>query len=147
MSDPESSSYTLTLTEESNYLHAIVTGENSEQVVRGYLAELLREGLARGCTRLLIEERLEGRRLGTLQVFNIAVEGTESARGHFNAIAFVDVFAQGELMKFAEDVAVNRGLRVAVFSTVAEAKRWLATSWKGDTARAAALLRRRPYAP
>jgi hypothetical protein len=41
------------------------------------------------------------------------------------AIAYVDVNAQGPLMKFAEDVAVNRGVRVRVFGTVAEAERWL----------------------
>jgi hypothetical protein len=41
------------------------------------------------------------------------------------AIAYVDVNAQGSLMKFAEDVAVNRGVRVRVFGTVAEAERWL----------------------
>jgi hypothetical protein len=41
------------------------------------------------------------------------------------SIAYVDVNAQGSLMKFAEDVAVNRGLRVRVFGTVADAERWL----------------------
>ena len=127
MSDPARPSYTLTLAEESNYLHATVTGKNSEQAVRGYLSELLRECLARGCTRVLIEEHLEGRRLGTRQVFNIAADGTEQARAHFKAIAYVDALAPDGMMKFAEDVAVNRGLRVAVFATVSEAKRWLAT--------------------
>jgi hypothetical protein len=33
------------------------------------------------------------------------------------------VNAQGSLMKFAEDVAFSRGVRV--FGTVAEAERWL----------------------
>jgi hypothetical protein len=127
MSDPERPSYTLTFAEEPTCLHATVTGKNSEEAVRGYLSELLRECLTRGCTRLLIEEHLEGRRLGTLQVFKIAADGTEQARGHLKAIAYVDALASDGLMKFAEDVAVNRGLRVAVFPTVSEAERWLAT--------------------
>jgi hypothetical protein len=46
-------------------------------------------------------------------------------RGCFEAIAYVDVNAEGDLMKFAETVAVNRSLPVRVFSTVGEAERWL----------------------
>lgn len=45
----------------------------------------------------------------------------------FEAIAFVDLNAQGDLMQFAETVAVNRGLPVNVFPTVAEAEAWLAS--------------------
>jgi hypothetical protein len=41
------------------------------------------------------------------------------------AIAYVDVNADGDLMQFAETVAVNRMLPVAVFSNVADAEKWL----------------------
>jgi len=44
----------------------------------------------------------------------------------FEAIAYVDVNADGELMKFAETVAVNRSLPVVVFSSVSDAEKWLA---------------------
>jgi hypothetical protein len=101
MSDPERPSYTLTFAEESTSLHATVTGKHSEEAVRG--------------------------RLGTLQVFKIAADGSEQARGHLKAIACVDALASDGLIKFAEDVALNRGLRVAVFRTASEAKRWLTT--------------------
>jgi hypothetical protein len=40
MSEMKRPSYTLTFAEESNYLHATVSGENSEEAVKGYLAEL-----------------------------------------------------------------------------------------------------------
>jgi hypothetical protein len=43
----------------------------------------------------------------------------------FQAIAYVDVKAEGDLRQFAEIVAVNRALPVTVFSTVAEAEQWL----------------------
>jgi hypothetical protein len=58
-------------------------------------------------------------------VFQIASEGSSRARGCFEAIAYVDVNAEGELMKFAETVAVNRGLPVTVFSSVSDAEKWL----------------------
>ena len=118
--------YKLSILPNPGYLHAIVTGSNSTENVKGYLEEVFRECKDRGCNRLLIEERLEGPRIGTFDVFQIAAEGTGRARGHFKAIAFVDVNAQGDLMKFAETVAVNRGLPVRVFSSVGDAEKWLA---------------------
>ena len=113
--------YKLTIDQKPAYLHFIVTGRNSRENVVGYLAEVLHECTARGCFRVLIEERLDGPRLNTLDVFQIASEGSANAGGILKAIAYVDVNAEGDLMKFAETVAVNRALPVVVFSTVADA--------------------------
>lgn len=117
--------YRLTITPRPDYLHAVVIGVNSRETVERYLAEVLRECQARGARRLLIEERLEGPRLQTVDVFRIATGGGENAQGQFDAIAYVDANAEGGLMKFAETVATNRGLPVAVFNTVDQAVRWL----------------------
>ena len=117
--------YKLTITEKPRYLHVVVTGWNSRESVRRYLQELRSECVARGCSRVLVEERLEGPRLEALDVFEIASEGASEARGKFKAFAYVDVNAKSELMYFAETVAVNRGVPVAVFPTVADAERWL----------------------
>jgi hypothetical protein len=119
--------YNLTITQRPSYLHAVVTGANSKENVLGYLAEVRRECAARGCSRMLIEERLEGPRLDTMEVFRVVAQGSNRASGSFTAIAFVDVNAQGDLMSFAETVAVNRFLPLAVFSSVAEAEKWLLT--------------------
>ena len=43
----------------------------------------------------------------------------------YKAIAFVDVNAEGDLMQFAQTTAVNRGIPVSLFSTVADAEQWL----------------------
>lgn len=120
--------YKLTIDEKPTYLHAIVTGLNSKENVVGYLGGVLRECRARNCLRVLIEERLEGPRLGTLDVFEIASEGSKRAFGMLTAIAYVDIHAEGDLMHFAETVAVNRKLLVAVFSSVADAEKWLLDS-------------------
>jgi hypothetical protein len=117
--------YRLTITEKPTYLHAVVTGENTKENVAAYLEEVLRECGTRGCFRILIEERLEGPRLGTADVFALASEGSARALGAMKAIAYVDVNAQGGLMRFAETVAVNRAVPVTVFATVAEAEEWL----------------------
>jgi len=117
--------YELTINPKSTYLHVIVTGQNSKENVGRYLEEIRNECVARGCFRVLVEERLEGPRIGAMDVFQIAEAGSSKARGMFTAFAYVDVNADGDLMRFAETVAVNRGVPVAVFPTVADAERWL----------------------
>jgi hypothetical protein len=117
--------YKLAIKQEPSYLHVTITGVNSWENVQSYLAEIMRECMARRSYRVLIEERLEGPRLGTMDVYQIAADGADRAKGLFEAIAYVDVNAQGGQMKFAETVAVNRGLPVTVFASVDDARKWL----------------------
>jgi hypothetical protein len=117
--------YQLKIEKKPSYLHAIVTGQNDADNVRAYLDELRGECIARGCFRVLIEEHLEGPRLKTLDVFEVISKGSNQALGLYTAIAFVDLNAEGDLMKFAQAAAVNRGLPVSIFSTVAEAEQWI----------------------
>jgi hypothetical protein len=118
-------SYQLTVAEKSGFLHAVITGQNTKENVMSYLDELLRECLLRGCSKVLIEERLDGPRLGTSDVFAIASQASARTMGKMKAIAYVDLNAEGGLMRFAETVAVNRAMPVTVFATVAEAEAWL----------------------
>ncbi|MBS1235716.1 MAG: hypothetical protein H6R46_511 [Proteobacteria bacterium] len=124
--------YKLTIDQKPTYLHVIVTGRNSRENVVQYLEQTLRECIARSCFRVLIEERLDGPRLGTLDVFQIVSEASSKADGIVKAIAFVDVNAESNMMQFAETVAVNRGVPVVVFSTVAEAEKWLLNEGHGS---------------
>ncbi len=124
--------YKLTIDQKPTYLHVIVTGQNSRENVMRYLEETLRECTARSCFRVLIEERLEGPRLGALDVFQIVSEASSKASGILKAIAYVDVNAEGNLMQFAETVAVNRGVPVVVFSTVTDAEQWLLNESRAD---------------
>ena len=119
--------YQLEIIEKPNFLHAVVTGKNTMENVVAYLKDLLKECEARRCYNVLIEERLEGRRLETWDVYQITSDNSTFARGIFRNIAYVDVNAGGELMKFAETVANNRGVPMMLFPTVAEAEAWLAT--------------------
>lgn len=127
-------SYQLTVHQQPSYLHFIVTGENSRATVTGYMKDILRECTTRQCFRVLIEEQLEGPRLGTMEVFSIVAAGSERLVGVMKAMAYVDVNAEGDLMRFAENVAVNRAIPVKVFATVAAAEKWLTA----DPARGAA---------
>src|SRR5687768_3502541 len=97
-------SYQIQIIEKPTYLHAIVTGSNTLENVFAYLRDLQRECEARQCFHVLIEENLVGRRLETWDVYQIASETSAHARGLFKAVAYVDVNAGGDLMKFAETV-------------------------------------------
>jgi len=117
--------YELTILPKPGYLHGIVTGVNSRENVAHYLADILRECTARRCFRLLIEERLEGPRLRLMDVFQIVASESAHAAGVLEAVAYVDVNAEGDLMKFAETVAANRFVPVMLFSSVSDAEKWI----------------------
>jgi hypothetical protein len=89
------------------------------------MEEIMRECTARGCFRVLVEERLDGRRLDLLDVYKLASAGASRFSGMLEAMAYVDVNARGDTMKFAEGVAAVRSFPVAVFATVGEAEHWL----------------------
>ncbi|MGA7594214.1 MAG: hypothetical protein WCA64_03380 [Gallionella sp.] len=116
--------YEVNLEQKAGYMHAIVTGMNSKENVMHYLQDIRQECANCNCFRVLIEEDLKGPRLRMMDVFNIASSGWDST-DRLPVIAYVDVNATSDLMKFAENVAVNRGTYVRVFSSVAEAAQWL----------------------
>jgi hypothetical protein len=118
-------SYKLTITLKPTYLHIIVTGQLSVENVLRYFEEIHRECTARNCFRILIEENLDGPRLSVTNVLELVSEESSKNRGLYKAIAYVDVNAVGDSMKFIENVTVNRGIPVTVFSTVTNAEKWL----------------------
>jgi len=118
-------SYQLTIDQKPVYLHIIVTGDNSRETVMQYMEEVMRECTNRNCGNVLVEERLEGPRLGTFDVFSMVSEGAKRFIGTFHAMAYVDVNGDSSLMQFAENVAVNRGIPIQIFSNVPDAEKWL----------------------
>lgn len=117
--------YKLTISEQPAYLHVVVTGQNSRENVTRYMEEVIRQCTLRQCFYVLVEERLVGPRLGTLEVFEMIAAGAARFLGVLQAMAYVDVNAEGDTMQFAENVAVNRAFPVKVFATVAAAEKWL----------------------
>jgi hypothetical protein len=118
--------YELTIENKPGYLHVIVTGDNTRENVVRYMEEVVRACTLRQCFRVLIEERLDGPRLGTLDVFEMVSTGSTRFLRTLQAMAYVDVNAHSqEMMQFAENVAVNRAFPVRVFPTVLAAERWL----------------------
>jgi hypothetical protein len=75
---------------------------------------------------LLLEMSLSGSSLPMAKIFDVIAEG--SRRGQkLERIAYVDASAERDpaRMRFAETVAVNRGVNVRLFRSLDEAERWL----------------------
>jgi hypothetical protein len=131
--------YELTIEAKPGYLHIVVTGDNTRDNVVRYMEEVVRECTLRQCFRVLIEERLAGPRLGTLDVFEIVSTGSTRYLRTLKAMAYVDAHAHNqEMMQFAENVAVNRAFPVRVFPTVLAAERWLQAGQQHTISSAAA---------
>ncbi len=117
--------FNLHFQQKPTYLHATVTGINAEANVMHYVENIVRECAARDCWRVLIEERLDGPRLHTLDLFDVMSEDRAELLNKFRSIAFVAVNSTTHLMQFAEDVAGNRGFPLQFFPTVGDAEMWL----------------------
>ena len=118
--------YSFTYIERPDYLHIKVTGTNTAPTIQRYLREIHEICVKMNCSRILIEENLAGPSMDIVDIFWQVVKGSEMV-GPIRCIAFVDVNPDHDSsrMKFAETVAVNRGINMRVFATVAEAEKWL----------------------
>jgi hypothetical protein len=117
----------LSLKKKEHYLHVTVTGDNTPEDVREYLAEVVERCSELGYRMVLIEENLQGRRLGTMSVFTLVAERSARVGPLLRRVAYVDVNPASDMdsMRFAETVAVNRGVNLRVFATVPDAEKWL----------------------
>ena len=83
--------------------------------------------LEQNCFNVLVEENLQGPGLRTFDIFEVVKEASKNVHPQVFRIAYVDVNPEHNQvdLRFAENVAVNRGVNVRLFSTVAEAESWL----------------------
>lgn len=119
--------YSLTVEDRQTYLHFRVTGTNSVEVVRRYMFEIYTACVERRCSTILIEENLDGPGLGLTDIYNVVAEGSQRKSMPVLRVAYVDLNPAHSAtnLEFARTVALNRGLEVMVFATVAEAEQWL----------------------
>jgi len=118
-------SFELKIENKGNYLHAQVTGTNSPQSVVGYMNAIREQCEEQNCFRILIEENLEGPRFDELEIFTLISAESADALGFFEAIAYIDAQQDFDKTRFAESVAINRGIPVAVFGSAEDAANWL----------------------
>ena len=120
-------SYIMHVEPRSSYLYITVTGENSLDTVSRYLSEIHDWCLQQNCPNVLLVENLSGPVLRTSSIYELISEKSAQSARVVGRMAYVDINPAHDLgeMKFAENVAVNRGISVRVFATVQEAEAWL----------------------
>lgn len=119
--------YTLRIEQKTGYLHARITGENTAEVTRAYVLELIDACRRAKCPAVLVEENLDGPRMGAGELYGIVHDLHAEFRSAIQVAAFVDVnpMRSDANMRFVEDASNNRGADVAAFPTVAQAEAWL----------------------
>lgn len=117
--------YTIEFQQRPKYLYAFVSGrhDNIENARKCWL-EMLDACHKFDYDKLLVEENIEGN-ISMEEMYKLATEFP--AMGFQNIlVAFVDLHpSHQKLNRFGETVATNRGGKVRVFDTVAEAKEWI----------------------
>ena len=114
-----------TFTQEGDLLVSRASGfDESLGEVEAYGLAVIETAVERGSRRVLCLESDLEYRLGTIDTFQAARFIAE----HAPAVALVALVCAPESLgdaRFWEDVTRNRGLRAAVFTDEAEARRWL----------------------
>jgi hypothetical protein len=118
-------SYQLTIEERPTHLHAKVVGERTPANALRFLEEAFAACVKSGHSSLLLEMRLSSRSITTTAVYEVILKRVPDGR-RLCKIAYVDATSEhSDIPHFAETVAVNRGVNVRLFESVAVAAEWL----------------------
>jgi hypothetical protein len=124
-------SYQLTVEERPTYLYAKVVGQRTRENALRFLEEAYSACVKSGRSAALLEMQLSGPSLNTGSIYDIVTQRAADGR-KLRKIAYVQSVTDDPAMPyFAETVAMNRGVNVRLFQSVAAADEWL--SDQGDT--------------
>ncbi len=117
--------YQLKIEERPTHVYARADGDLTAENALKFLEEAYAACVRSGCAALLLDMQLHGPKLATTSVYEVisqrAADGSKLRK-----IAYVPSASDDPSMPyFAETVAVNRGVNVRLFESVAAAERWL----------------------
>ena len=118
-------SYQLTIEERPTYIYARADGELTPANALRFLEEAYAACLRSSRRDLLLDMQLHGPDLNTTNVYEVISQRVADG-SKLRKIAYVP-FQRGDrsMAHFAETVAINRGVNVRLFESVAAAERWL----------------------
>jgi chromosome condensin MukBEF MukE localization factor len=117
--------YRATIEDKPGYVHATVTGERTPENALRFLREVTEACARCGKEAALLEMRFTGASLDATSIFQVISERSPSG-ARLRRIAYVQATGDPQKARFAETVAVNRGVNVRLFDNVADAEKWLA---------------------
>jgi len=117
--------YNFSVEQKPAYVHAKVTGDLTRANARQYLVDAYRACIDRNVSSLLLEMAFTGE-LSLADVCSVINERSPDG-STLERIAYVSTNPDlpRDVAEFAELVALNRGVNVRLFGTLAEAERWL----------------------
>ena len=118
--------YSFNVIEFPQFLHVKAFGRNDAQTIQRCLKDIHDVCVSRNASAVLVEENFIGPSLDIAEIFGQVIKGSQNV-GPIRCIAYVDVNPEHDFarMRFAETVALNRGVNIRVFQTVPEAEQWL----------------------
>ncbi len=118
-------SYELRFEHRPEWLEAYISApKDSVEVSLAYIREIAEECRRSNCQRVLVVEDIPTN-LSTLEMHEVCARAADLG-GRGLIVAYVDLcFHETEANQFRETVAVNRGINIRFFRTVAEAQAWL----------------------
>jgi len=117
--------YQLTIEERPTYVYARVEGDLTAANALRFLEEANAACVKSGRTDVLLDMQLHGPNLNTTNIYEVISQRAPSG-SKLRKIAYVP-YKGGDpsMAHFAETVAINRGVNVRLFESVAAAERWL----------------------
>ena len=118
--------YHIKVEQHPTYIHATGTGALTEENARRFLMDAYQAAVERKCGSLLLEMGFSGRTLHLGGIYSVITERSPDG-SRLKRIAYVDVTLKHspDQAQFATLVAMNRGVNVRLFQSVAEAEQWL----------------------
>ena len=118
-------SYHLTIEERPTYVYAKATGERTPVNALRFLEEAYAACVKSGHSALLLDMQFTGPSLNTTSIYQVISQRVPDGR-NLRKIAYVDsTDVDPGMPVFAETVAVNRGVNVRLFPSLAAAEKWL----------------------
>src|SRR5262245_21215105 len=112
-------SYQFTAVQASTYLHAIATGDLTQENMRRFLVDTHQAAVDQSRESILLESRLAGSSLGLNSIYSVIVE--RSPHGSvFKRIAYVDTNPDQlpERAEFTQMAASRLGVKCQLFHSV-----------------------------
>jgi len=117
-------SYQLLVAQRPNYVHAKAMGERTPDNALRFLKDAYFACVSAGQLSLLLEMQLSGPSLSATSIFDVLADRVPDGL-KLKKIAYVDGSRELGQSYFAETVAMNRGVNVRLFPSVAQAEGWL----------------------
>lgn len=118
-------SYQVAVKRGDQYLHFVITGENSAASMLSALRDVRTKCIEDQCWKIILDDQLSGQPLDEVDIRRIVDEEGPNAAGLFVAIAYVDHRGERYLTSVGESAAVERNVPFMAFPSVEEAREWI----------------------